>query len=1018
MRIYYKVQPLIKHLASYLSKGVDAAIIMLIFLIMCMNLSAQTKLTDYVNTFIGTDGHGHTYPGASLPFGMVQLSPDTDIQGWDWCSGYHYSSSSLIGFSHTHLSGTGIGDYGDILFMPSTGELKTEPGPKENPDSGYRSRFNHKNEVTKPGYYSVLLDDYNIKVELTATRRAGFHKYTFPETEKANIIIDLVHGIQDKTTDAEIKIIDNKIIEGYRRSNGWAKNHCVYFYVEFSKPFKSFGIVDSGNVVKGKTEGKGKEIKAFVEYSTSSGEVILVKVGISHTSLEGARKNLGTEIPAWNFDEIKNQAEQEWENALSSLLVESKSKSNKNVFYTALYHAMLSPNIFSDVDGSYKGLDNEIHSVENRDMYTVFSLWDTFRAEHPLFTIIDSRRALEMVEALVTKYEEGGLLPVWELAANETGTMIGYHSIPVIADAYFKGIRNFDVEEAYEAMKKSAMQNHLGLDSYKEMGYVASDLENESVSKTLEYAYDDWCIAQMAKDLGKEDDYNYFIERAKFYSNLFDSSISLMRPKKNGKWFEPFDPYAVTRDYTEANAWQYSFFVPHDVNGLINLMKGDKKFIAKLDELFTTDTGLKGRFQSDITGMIGQYAQGNEPSHHMAYLYNYAGVPFKTQERVHEILTTLYTDKPDGLCGNEDCGQMSAWYIFSAMGFYPVCPGDGKYVIGTPIFEKVTINTGGEKSFTIVANNLTDQNYYIQSARLNGENYSYSFIKHSDIINGGELVLEMGSNPAEWGKEISDRPKSFVDIPFVPVPFIISGDRVFRDSLSITLSSSVDSSPSRLGIADTEIIYFTTDGSDPITSKNIYSNSIVINSSTVVKAVCFLPDKQPGKNGIYSKVLTANFNKIPEGRTTKLNTQYHHSYTGGGELGLIDGIKGTMNFLSDAWQGYEEVDLDAVVDLGKIQKISLITTSFLKNTRSWIFFPALIEYYVSTNGINFTKIYEAKNIVDENIGGEEIKDFNKKLDGIEARYVKVFAKNIGKCPQWHVGAGGKAWIFVDEIIVK
>jgi predicted alpha-1,2-mannosidase len=969
--------------------------------IFCFNLSAQSKLTDYVNPLIGTDGHGHTYPGASLPFGMVQLSPDTDIEGWDWCSGYHYSDNSLMGFSHTHLSGTGIGDYGDILFMPTTGELKTEPGSKDNPDSGYRSRFSHKNEVAKPGYYSVLLDDYNIKAELTVTKHSGLHKYTFPKTEKANIIIDLVHGIQDKTTDSKIKVIDNRIIEGYRRSTGWAKNHCVYFYAEFSKPFKSFGIVDSGSIINGNAEANGKEIKAFVEYNTSQDEIIFVKVGISHTSIDGARKNLQVEIPGWQFDAIKNQAEQEWEKSLSSIMVESKNISNKTVFYTALYHALLAPNTFSDSDGSYIGLDSEIHSVKNRDMYTVFSLWDTFRAEHPLFTIIDSERALNMIEALISKYEEYGLLPVWELAANETGTMIGYHSIPVIADAYFKGIRNFDVEKAFEAMKKSAMQNHLGLDSYKEMGYISSDLEHESVSKTLEYAYDDWCIAMMAKDLGKEDDFNYFIERAKFYTNLFDASTSLMRPKKNSKWFEPFDPYSVSGDYTEANAWQYSFFVPHDVNGLIDLMGGDDKFISKLDELFTTDPKLTGRFQSDITGMVGQYAQGNEPSHHMAYLYNYAGSPGKTQEIVNKIITTLYTDKSDGLPGNEDCGQMSAWYIFSAIGFYPVCPGDDKYIIGAPLFENVTISTSRNNRFTVTANNLSDENYYIQSAMLNGKDYRYSYIKHSDIINGGELVFEMGPSPSEWGKDLNARPESFIDVPFVPVPFLTSGERVFKDPQTIALS----------GVSNSLQIYFTTDGSDPKESKKIYSGPIIIDKTTTLKAVC------KNENGIYSKVITANFNKIPGGRSIEINTQYHHNYSAGGDLGLVDGIKGNSNFHT-GWQGYEGEDFEAVIDLGKKKNLSLIETSFLKNTGSWIFLPELVEYSVSTDGNNYEKVFEFKNTLEEKDRGEDIVNLNKELDKTEARYVKVFAKNIGVCPSWHVGAGGKAWIFIDEITIK
>lgn len=962
---------------------------------------SQTKLTDYVNPLIGTDGHGHTYPGASLPNGMVQLSPDTDIDGWDWCSGYHYSDSSIMGFSHTHLSGTGCADYGDILFMPVTGMLKTEPGSKNIPGSGYRSRFSHKNETARPGYYSVLLDDYNIKAELTATKRAGFHKYTFPKTDSANILIDLAHGIGTKTTESKITFVNNQTIEGYKRVTGWAKDRFIYFYAEFSKPFKSYGIVENTNIYVYRSSAEGKDLKAFVNYNTSAGEVVLVKVGISAASLEGAKKNLSAEISGWDFNKIVKLADKEWNKSLSAINVETKNKSNKTIFYTALYHALLTPNVFSDVDGSYMGMDKKIHTIKNHDMYTVFSLWDTFRAENPLYTIIDKKKAQDMVESLILKYKESGLLPVWELASNETGTMIGYHAVPVIVDSYFKGLRNFDVNDAYEAMKKSAMQDERGLKYYKEMGYIPADLEDESVSKTLEYSYDDWCIAMMAKDLGKTDDYNYFIDRAKFYMNVFDPSTSLMRAKKNGKWIEPFDPYAVSGHYTEANAWQYSFFVPQDVNGLINLIGGDDKFISMVDKLFTTDSKLTGSFQSDITGLIGQYAQGDEPSHHMAYLYNYAGEPWKTQERVHQIVTTLYTDKLDGLCGNDDCGQMSAWYVLSSIGFYPVCPGDNKYVIGTPLFDKVVINAGGKKPLTVIANNVSDKNIYIQSAKLNGKGLSNSYIDFSDITNGGKLVFEMGPAQSKWGTGENSRPKTAINIPFVTVPSLTSGDKVFEEATTISLSS----------LDDKAVIYYTTDGSDPKMSKQIYSGPIKISNTTVLKAVCV-------KDGIYSKVGVSRFNKVPAGRTIKLNTKYSDSYSGGGPLCLIDGIKGTNNFHTEAWQGYEGNDLDAVIDLGKPEKISSIGASFLQNTGSWIFFPQSIEYSISTDGVNYTKVYEIKNPADEKNSAGGVKDFDATFNGTEVRYVKILAKNVGVCPSWHVAAGNKAWLFVDEISIK
>jgi predicted alpha-1,2-mannosidase len=808
-------------------------------------LASSPHAAAFVTPFIGTDAHGHTYPGASLPHGMVQLSPDGGTSGWDWCSGYHSSDSTIIGFSHTHLSGTGCSDYGDILFMPTTGMLRTAPGSKDVPRSGYRSRFSHARETAAPGSYAVHLDDYTITAELTATRRAGFHKYTFPMTDSANIIIDLVHGIGDVTTDAQITITGGRIIEGWRRSTGWADNHCVFFYAEFSKPFGSFGIAHGDTVAEGSSSARGKNIKAFVSYRTASGEAVYVKVGISHTSPEGAKLNVRTEIADWNFARIKKQAHDEWEKALSAIVVDTANTANATTFYTALYHALLVPNILSDADGSYIGMDGRIHKTRGGVMSTVFSLWDTFRAEHPLFTIIEPDAAGGMVSSLIAKDDEQGMLPVWELASNETGTMIGNHAIPVIVDAWRKGIRGFDAAKAYEAMKRAAMKNVRGMGSYRSMGFIPLDLEHESVSKTLEYAYDDWCIAMMAKDLGKTEDYAVFMERAKFYANLFDPATSLMRPKKNGAWLEPFDPFSVSGNYTEANAWQYSFFVQQDVNGLIALMGGDEKFIAKLDELFTTDPKLTGKFQSDITGLIGQYAHGNEPSHHMAYLYNYAGAPWKTQEKVHTIVSTLYSDKPDGLCGNEDCGQMSAWYVFSALGFYPVCPGDNTYVIGTPLFANAAIRTGGGRTFAVVARNVSEKNFYIQSASLNGKPYASSLLTHADIMKGGRLVLEMGPAPSAWGSAIPSRPRSSIDIPFVQVPFLTSGDAAFRDS-TVASFSCIDPSAQ---------IYYTSDGTDPVAAKHAYTHPLTVAASSQINAVCV-------KNGVCSKVVTASFTKI------------------------------------------------------------------------------------------------------------------------------------------------------------
>jgi predicted alpha-1,2-mannosidase len=810
--------------------------LILFSVITSMNYFAQ-NLTQFVNPFIGTAGTGHTFPGAVTPFGMVQLSPDTGIEGWDLCSGYRYSDNSIIGFSHTHLSGTGAADYGDVLIMPTVGKLKIVSGTAENPDAGYRSSFFHKNEKASAGYYSVFLDDYKIKVELTATARAGFHKYTFPESKNSNIVIDLKHGISDKTKDAQLKIINNNQIEGYRRSEGWATNQILYFVIEFSKSFESFGIALDDKIYENKRDAKGENVKAYVGYKTNDGEQILVKVGISSVSIENARKNLEAEINHWDFEKTRNETEQLWEKSLGKIKIEGGSIEQKTIFYTALYHALIHPNIYSDVDGRYRGMDNKIHKADGKNHYTVFSLWDTYRALHPLFTIIEPERDVDMIKSLIAKYDAKGILPVWELSSNETGTMIGYHSIPVIADAYLKGLNNFDIEKAFKAMKHSANMNHLGLKSYKELDYVASDREHESVSKTLEYAYDDWCIARMAEKLGKKDDYKKFTKRTLNYKNLFDTYSGFMRGKNaNGKWVSPFDPFEVTRDFTEANAWQYSLYVPQDVNGLIDFYGGDENLIKKLDETFNSDSKLGGRVLSDITGMIGQYAHGNEPSHHMSYLYNYTSEPWKTQKTVREIMDKMYSASADGLIGNDDCGQMSAWYVLSAMGFYPVCPGTDQFVIGTPLFDKVIIDNGNNNQFVIQANNPSDKRFYIQSVKLNGKEYDKNYFIYSDIMNGGKVEFKISSEPNKnWGISEESRPYSFSQKYFVSPPFQRNDITYFEKSAVVDLSSRTEGAEIR----------YTIDGAEPNIKSNLFLKPFEISSTTEIKAIAYKKDLEP-----------------------------------------------------------------------------------------------------------------------------------------------------------------------------
>lgn len=970
-------------------------------LLLNVNLFAQQDLDKYVNPMIGTAGNGHTFPGPTLPHGLVQLSPDTDVNGWDLCSGYHYSNPTIMGFSYTHLSGTGVADYGDILFVPMTDKLKVIPGDEKNPDDGYRSRFDHKTEVAQPGYYSVILKDHQTKVELTATKRTGFQKYTFPKTKDAFVLIDLFHGIQNVTQNSEIKIIGKNIVSGFRTSLGAAK-YTVYFYAEFSKPFDDFGSVIDNKIIDKKREAEGKDIKGYFKFDASENNEVVVKVGISFVSLKGAEENLKAEAPSWDFNKVRNDASEAWNKVLNKIQVEGGTENQKTVFYTALYHSLVCPNIFNDINGNYMGMDGKVHNSKNQDVYTVFSLWDTFRATHPLFTLIEPKIDNEMVETLIRKYQESGLLPVWELAGTETNIMIANHAIPVIVDAYMKGLKNYDVEKAYEAIKHSTQTDLRGLKYYKKFGFVPADYESESVSKTLEFVYDDWCVAQMAKALGKKKDYEEYLSRAMNYINLFDTSTGFMRARQNGNWAKNFDPIAINSDYTEANAWQYTFFVPQDVDGLIKLYGGKKNFISKLDEMFNLSSKLGGSFQADVTGMIGQYAQGNEPDQQTPYLYNYAGAPWKTQHITREIVDSLYKNTVDGLCGNDDCGQMSSWLVFTDMGFYPVCPGSNDYMIGSPLFDKVTINLDNGKKFVINAKNNSSENLYIQSAALNGTNYNKSFITHSDITNGGDLEFVMSSEPNKsWGSSDNNLPISEISYHKLPAPVIVSTKDFFNDTLQIKMNDSFGGGK----------IYYTTDGSMPTEKSTLYEHPITINKSTDFLARAF-------KDGInHSTLVEAKFYKYNNEYSVKLNTNFSPRYTGGGPNGLINQVEGGTDYRMKAWQGYEGNNLDAVIDLGSEKTIDGLFGQFLSTQSVWIFFPEEVQFSISDNGKDWKQIIDVKNKITPT-NNPEVKNLGKKINPIKAKYIKVIAKNIGKCPSWHPGAGGKAWIFVDEIKIN
>ena len=800
--------------------------ILIIILIIINGCDEREKdFTKYVNVFIGTEGDGNTFPGATMPFGAVQLSPDTGLEGPAKFGSYKYNHNSIIGFSHTHLNGVGEPEYRDILMMPTVGDIKLIPGDKEDTSTGYRSSFDHKNETARPGYYSVLLDDYDIKVELTSTLRVGFHRYTFPETENAHIILDLEFPGGDAEDLIITKVSENEI-EGLRRSHGWAYDQYVYFVAQFSKPFSSLEFAVDDIIVKEQTGARGLNVKAVINYNTNRGEEILVKVGISAVSTEGARKNLQAEIPDWDFDGIVKKAKDAWNRELGKIEIEGGPKERKIFFYTSMYHAFMSPDIYMDVDGKYRGIDREVHQAEGFTNYTVFSLWDTFRALHPLFTIIEQERTNDFIRSLLQKYDDGGRLPMWALAGNYTDDMLGYHAVPVIADAYVKGIRDYDVEKAYKAVKHSAELEKLGLKYYKKIGYLPFDRQAESVSKTLEYSYDDWCILQMAKDLGSEDDIERYDQRSQFYKNVFDNTSGFMRGKSlDREWLAPFDPLKNSA-YSEGNAYQY-MFVPQDTDGLIAQMGGDQKFSQWLDVLFSLES------DEVHEGSIGQYWQGNEPSHHLAYLYNFVGEAWKTQKLAHQILTELHSATPRGLSGNDDCGQMSAWYILSAMGFYSVTPGQDIYVIGSPLFEKATINLENKKQFIIEAKNSSDKNIYIQSASLNGNNYTKSYLKHKDIINGGTLVFVMGDQPNKnWGTSEEDRPYSVMGEEKVALPYIESGSTLFARTTEIGLACSTEGAEIR----------YTLDGTEPIENSNLYESPIKFSGTKTLKIRSFHKD--------------------------------------------------------------------------------------------------------------------------------------------------------------------------------
>jgi predicted alpha-1,2-mannosidase len=968
-----------------------------------ISLFAQNPLhykskVDLVDPFIGTDFHGHTYPGAVAPFGMVQLSPDTRLDGWDGCSAYHYSDSVIYGFSHTHLSGTGCSDYGDILFMPTT---------KAKDEGSFAEVFSHKNEKAKAGYYAVMFSNSPIFVELTATERAGYHRYHFHgKGRERNLLIDLKH--RDHLLASSWKQIDDKTIVGMRRSKAWNQDQIIYFAASFSEPIIT---IDYDSI----------KVQLFLSFGENNLEDTKLDIAISLSSVseDGALRNLRAE-KAKGFDDAKQIVTQLWEKELNKIDIEGGTLEQQRTFYTAMYHSMIAPNLYSDVDGQYLGMDRKIHKAENYNRYTVFSLWDTYRALHPLLTIIDQKRTKDFVSTALDMYNQSGILPVWELASYETYCMIGLHGISMIADAYMKGIRVNDkltlrafIDNANSNVRIKSLEkrgvfdpNLFGLDFFDKYGYISAEQEHESVSKTLEYAYNMWCVAQVAKVQGQKYVYEEFIQKAQYYKNLFNPNNKFIQPKENGRFIPNFDPKQIDQNYTEGNGWQYGFYVPHDIKGFIKLMGKDEVFVEYLDKCFNSKEQPTGRKQVDVTGLIGQYAHGNEPSHHMAYLYTYAGEAWKTQQLVRRILTTLYSDKPDGICGNDDAGQMSAWYIMSALGFYPVCPSSNEYVIGSPLFQKATIRLENGKTFVI--NSPQEKNeMYIKAMKLNGKKYNNTFLNHFDIMNGGVLDIEMSSKPnKKFGKKESNRPNSEITdnlITIVPY-FEYEGTQTF-DNTKLVKINSIESNiyMPTLDYGDKTLIHI---GNDDYNQRRI-------NIDKTVKIIA----KSTSDKNVESKEIAVQFYKIPEGRQVKLLSEYDPQYSGGGAFGLIDQRFGSNKWKLGFWQGYQEKDFVAIVDLGKKEDVKSIGGNFIQETSPWIFFPTKVNYYISDDGENFTLFETVENPMDEKDEKVQIYTFYTS-NPFSARYVKVEAINRKTVPSWHISAGEKAWMFIDEIIIK
>lgn len=995
-------------------------IVCLLFLKAHQLYSQNTSLHKIVNPFIGTGGHGHTFPGPTMPFGACQLSPDTRLEGWDGCSGYHYSDSIIYGFSHTHLSGTGCSDYGDILLMPVNKEMRLDKYQ-------YASHFSHKNEKAHAGFYEVFLDDPKVNVSLTTTLHGGVHQYRFQKEDDMYVVLDLKH--RDELLDSKMEQVDDYTIRGYRFSKAWAQNQKVFYEIQFSRKIESIQYEQKkvgSNTVAIDVQKSYQCIIKFERNTKSpnpaNANYLTVKCAISGVDEEGAHKNLVTEMTHWDFEKYKQQCEDAWQKELSKIIIKDKDKNKMIIFYTALYHCMIHPSLYNDVDGRYRGRDDKIYSTEGKfDYYTVFSLWDTYRALHPLLTWIDKKRTNDFINTFIKQYEQVGRMPIWELSSNETNCMIGYHVVSVIWDAYNRGIRNYDVQKAFEAMKSIATHyTHYegeglkmklkeeyikyaadadALESYCKYGYVRSDDSHESVSKTLEYAYNDWCIAQMAKALNDKESYNYYTKRSHHWMNVYDPTTGFMRARKNGCLYEPFSPYTVDNNYTEANSWQYSFYVPHNIEGLIKLSGGIDSFEKKLDAIFHAREKTEGREQSDITGLIGQYAHGNEPSHHIAYLYDYIGEFEKSRTIRKKIVDSFYKNDPDGLIGNEDCGQMSAWYVLNALGWYMICPGtNGTFndfkmsknpsLCVIPLFDSAFVYENNKLAYRITQPDKITSNTHAYFYMSSDEKYT-----DKNAIRGPHYIQTTNKN--SW----YDANKLHIGLSAVN-PFIKATQTLFKDTMTVEIKCANTKSS----------IYYSVNNE----AEKKYTKPISIIDNATIEYYA-----RDYNNTSY--IQTANFKKIPNDRKITLKSEYNKSYHAGGAQGLIDGIYGKLNWRAGDWQGYQGQDVEVIMEFNEAQNIKSLAANFLEDQNSWIFYPKQVNFYVSKNGNDWTLVNEIetnKSDKDMNVSITKFETSYSTIVPEKYKFAKMIAKNFGPMPQWHEGRGNPTFIFIDEFEVK